>query len=65
MLRRGLKKRTKKWVLKCFRNKSADLFGVPIPVVEKDGKYYLRAGKRRLIAAKKADLKKVSVKVEE
>ena len=38
---------------------------VQIPVVEKDGKYYLRAGKRRLIAAKKADLKKVSVKVEE
>jgi len=38
---------------------------VPIPVVEKDGKYYLRAGKRRLIAAKKADLKKVPVKVEE
>ena len=36
-----------------------------LPVVEKDGKYYLRAGKRRLIAAKKADLKKVSVKVEE
>lgn len=36
---------------------------VSIPVVEKDGKYYLQAGKRRLIAAKKEGLKTVPIEI--